>query len=85
MAWTSAAVWWQHQPFPAVRCRCVVHPNIKQAYANFWSGALDYQLLKNTVISFEYVGSHGVHEYSIANINAPDFGGVLGIRAPLIA
>jgi hypothetical protein len=61
------------KPFPGPSCRCV-DPNIKQAYANFWSGAVDYQLLKNTVVSVEYVGSHGVHEYSIANINKPYFG-----------
>jgi len=63
------------KPFPGVSCRCV-DPNIKQAYANFWSGAIDYQMLKNTVVSVEYVGSHGVHEYSIANINKPYFGQV---------
>jgi hypothetical protein len=63
------------KPFPGVSCRCV-DPHIKQAYANFWSGAIDYQLLKNTVLSVEYVGSHGVHLYSIANINKPYFGSV---------
>ena len=61
------------KPFPGVSMRAV-DPNIKQAYANFWSGAFDYQLLKSTVLSVEYVGSHGVNEYSIANINKPYFG-----------
>jgi hypothetical protein len=61
--------------FLSPSCRCV-DPNIKSAYANFWSGAVDYQLLKNTVMSVEYTGSHGVNLYSIANINKPDFGGV---------
>ena len=59
--------------FLSPSCRCV-DPHIKQAYANFWSGAIDYQMLKNTVVSVEYVGSHGVHEYSIANINKAYFG-----------
>ena len=53
-------------PGPSLRA---VDPNIKQAYANFWSFATDYQVLKSSVLSLEYTGSHGVHEYSIANIN----------------
>ncbi len=53
-------------PGPSLRA---VDPNIKQAYANFWSFATDYQVMKNSVLSLEYTGSHGVHEYSIANLN----------------
>ena len=59
-------------PGPSMRA---VDPNIKQAYANFWSFATDYQVMKSSVLSLEYTGSHGVHEYSIANINKPYFGG----------
>jgi hypothetical protein len=62
-----------NKAFLSPSCRCV-DPHIKQAYANFWSGAIDYQLLKNTVVSVEYVGSKGVHQYSIANINKAYFG-----------
>ena len=58
-------------PGPSMRA---VDPNIKQAYANFWSFASDYQVMKSSVLSLEYTGSHGVHEYSIANINKPYMG-----------
>jgi len=61
--------------FPGVSLRAV-DQNIKQAYANFWSFASDYQVLKNSVLSLEYTGSYGVHQYSIANINKPYFGQV---------
>lgn len=58
-------------PGPSLRA---VDPNIKQAYANFWSLAVDRQVMRNSVLSIEYTGSHGVHEYSIANINKQYFG-----------
>ena len=44
--------------------------NIPTAYVQFWSGAVDYQVMKNSVLSFEYTGSKGTHEYDIANLNA---------------
>lgn len=46
-----------------------VDPNIKTAYAEFWSFGLDREVVRNTVLSVGYTGSHGVRLYSISNIN----------------
>jgi len=54
--------------FPRVSLRAV-DPNIKNAYAHFWSGAFQHQILGNTIVSAEYTGSAGRSLYSIANIN----------------
>ncbi|MGA9773262.1 MAG: TonB-dependent receptor [Blastocatellia bacterium] len=54
--------------FPAVSLRAV-DPDIVNAYAHFWSGAVERQITNNTVISAEYSGSAGEKLYSISNIN----------------
>src|SRR6185369_15701793 len=46
-----------------------VDPDIKNAYAHFWSAALEKQIGNGTVASIEYSGSAGRKLYSIANIN----------------
>src|SRR5438045_3873401 len=46
-----------------------VDPNIKNAYAHFWSAAFERQIGNGTVASIEYSGSAGRKLYSIANIN----------------
>ena len=46
-----------------------VDPNIVNAYAHFWSAALERQVSSNAVASVEYSGSAGRNLYSIANIN----------------
>ncbi|MFL6215309.1 MAG: TonB-dependent receptor domain-containing protein [Blastocatellia bacterium] len=46
-----------------------VDPDIKNAYAHFWSAAFEKQLGNGTVASIEYSGSAGRKLYSIANIN----------------
>jgi hypothetical protein len=46
-----------------------VDPNIKNAYAHFWSLAAQRQLWGNTIVSAEYTASAGRGLYSIANIN----------------
>jgi hypothetical protein len=51
-----------------------VQQNIPTAYIQFWSGAVDYQVMKNSVLSIEYSGSKGTHEYDIANLNAAQYG-----------
>jgi hypothetical protein len=51
-----------------------VQQNIPTAYVQFWSGAMDYQVLKSSVLSVEYTGSKGTHEYDIANLNAGGYG-----------
>ena len=48
--------------------------NIPTAYVQFWSGAVDYQVMKNSVLSVEYTGSRGTHEYDISNLNAAGYG-----------
>jgi hypothetical protein len=58
-------------PNPSLRA---VKQNIPTAYIQFWSGAIDYQVLKNSVLSFEYTGSKGTHEYDISNLNAAQYG-----------
>ena len=58
-------------PNPSLRA---VQQNIPTAYIQFWSGAIDYQVLKNSVLSLEYTGSKGTHEYDIANLNAGGYG-----------
>src|SRR5438094_2914790 len=44
--------------------------NIRTAYANTWSLAVDRQLTRDMVLTMAYSGSHGVHLYSIADSNA---------------
>ncbi|HYY57370.1 MAG TPA: TonB-dependent receptor [Pyrinomonadaceae bacterium] len=51
-----------------------VDPNIKNAYAHFWSAALEHELVQGTVVSLEYSGSAGRDLYGISNINRPGFG-----------
>ena len=58
-------------PQPSLRA---VQQNIPTAYVQFWSGAIDYQIMRNSVFSIEYTGSKGTHEYDIANLNAAGYG-----------
>ena len=53
-----------------------VDPNIKNAYAHFWSAAFEHELVQGTVVSVEYSGSAGRDLYGISNINRPGFGRV---------
>jgi outer membrane receptor protein involved in Fe transport len=48
-----------------------VNPNMKTAYAHFWSGALEHEITKSAVLSLEYTGSKGVGLYSIDRENLP--------------
>jgi len=52
---------------PNVTLRAV-DPNIKPAYAENWSLSVERQISGNTA-SLSYVGTRGIHNYSIANIN----------------
>ena len=58
-------------PTPSLRA---VQQSIPTAYVQFWSFAIDYQVLKDSVLSFEYTGSKGTHEYDISNLNAGGYG-----------
>jgi outer membrane receptor protein involved in Fe transport len=61
--------------FPPTSLRAV-DPNIRNAYAHFWSFAVEHQMWNNTVVSAEYTGSAGRSLYSIANINRSGTGSV---------
>jgi hypothetical protein len=53
-----------------------VDPHISNAYAHFYSFALEQQLVANTVVALEYSGSRGLHQYSISDFN-PQGAGVV--------
>ncbi len=59
--------------FPPTSLRAV-DPDIKNAYAHFWSFAAQRQIMSNTIVSAEYTGSSGKKLYSISNINRPGTG-----------
>ena len=61
---------------PVVSLRAV-DPDIKSAYSEFWNMSLERELTKDTLLSFDYTGSRGVHLYDIANINRPFGGGLV--------
>ena len=46
-----------------------VDPNIKPAYSQNWSMSIQRQLDPSTLASITYIGSRGVHNYSISNYN----------------
>ncbi|HET7205006.1 MAG TPA: hypothetical protein VFI95_00370, partial [Terriglobales bacterium] len=62
-----------------------VDPNIKTAYAHFWSLSLEHEIVRNTVLGLEYSGSRGIHQYSISNLN-PSGSGVayLGLNPAVV-
>jgi hypothetical protein len=55
-------------PLPNTTLRAV-DPKIKPAYAENWSLNLEHQLDPETLITVGYIGSRGIDNYSIANIN----------------
>ncbi len=59
---------------PNVTLRAV-DPKIKPAYAENWSLSVERQFA-NTTASLSYVGTRGIHNYSIANVNRSFDGGV---------
>jgi hypothetical protein len=66
---------------PAVTLRAV-DPNIKTAYAHFWSASLQRELFHNTIASVEYTGSKGVSLYDIDYANRPGAGMLVGQSRP---
>ncbi|HEX8773956.1 MAG TPA: TonB-dependent receptor [Pyrinomonadaceae bacterium] len=60
---------------PAVSLRAV-DPNIRTAFAHFWSAAVERELAQGTVVSLEYSGSAGRDLYALTNINRPGYGRV---------
>jgi hypothetical protein len=59
---------------PNVTLRAV-DPRIKPSYANNWSLSVERQVATGTTASVSYVGTRGVHNYSISNINRTYDGG----------
>ena len=55
-------------PLPNTTLRAV-DPKIKPAYAENWSLTLERNLDPSTLVSVGYIGSRGIHNYTIANIN----------------
>jgi Carboxypeptidase regulatory-like domain len=62
------------KPLPNVTLRGV-DPKIKPAYSNNWSLSVERQFA-GTTGSLSYVGTRGIHNYSIANINRTADGSV---------
>jgi hypothetical protein len=62
------------KPLPNVTLRAV-DPKIKPAYSGNWSLSVERQFA-GTTGSLSYVGTRGIHNYSIANINRTADGGV---------
>ncbi|MGA2264338.1 MAG: TonB-dependent receptor, partial [Acidobacteriota bacterium] len=60
---------------PIVSLRAV-DPNIRAAYAHFWSLALEHEIARGTVVSWEYTASKGVGLYAINRTNLPGSGDV---------
>jgi hypothetical protein len=58
---------------PSVSLRAV-DPNLRTAYAHFWSASVEHEVFKNIVAAVEYSGSKGRDLYSIENINRVGLG-----------
>jgi Carboxypeptidase regulatory-like domain len=54
-----------------------VSQNIRTAQTQFWSGAIEQELARNTILELEYVGSRGIHLYDIKNYNGIGSGNAL--------
>jgi len=68
---------------PQVGAR-IVDPNLKTAYAHFWSASIERQVTKDVVWAVEYSGSKGVNLYAISYPNQTGFGNnILGIPCPV--
>jgi hypothetical protein len=65
-----------------------VDPNIKTAYAESYSLAVEHEVVRNTVIALEYSGSRGIHQYSITNVNryfgGPTYNGDPNVNPPTL-
>jgi outer membrane receptor protein involved in Fe transport len=51
-----------------------VRQDLPTAYAQSWNLSLQHQVMQNSLLAFEYTGSHGIHLYSIENLNQQGFG-----------
>jgi len=67
---------------PNVTLRAV-DPRIKPSYSNNWSLSVERQVSTGTTASLSYVGTRGIHNYSIANVNR-SFDGAVYEGDPLV-
>ena len=51
-----------------------VRQDLKTAYAESWNLSLQREVYRNSIVALEYTGSHGVHLYSIENLNQRGWG-----------
>jgi len=58
-------------PPPSLR---YVRQDIPTAYTQSWNLGLQRELMKNTLLAVDYLGAHGVKEYSLENLNQTGFG-----------
>ena len=56
------------QPLPNTTLR-TVDPGVKPVYSQNWNMTIEHQLDPTTLVTAQYIGSRGIHNYSIANIN----------------
>lgn len=56
-----------------------VDPNIKTAYVDSWSLAVEHRLGQGVIVALEYSGSNGEDQYGIGNINISGSGCVYGV------
>jgi len=62
-------------PLPPTGLRNV-DENIRTAQTQFYSLALEHQIVPNTMVSLEYAGARGLHLYDVKNINGLGSGNV---------
>jgi hypothetical protein len=48
--------------------------NMPTAYSSFYNASVERQVIGDTLVSIEYSGSRGIHQYSIANYNGLGYG-----------
>jgi len=58
-------------PNPSLR---YVRQDIPTAYAQSWNLSVQREVFRNSILALEYSGSHGVHLYSIENLNQRGWG-----------
>ena len=65
---------------PAVSQRAI-QQNIQTAYTQTWNFSLQRQITKTSVLALSYAGAHGIHDYSIANVNLGQGGNPNGLAS----
>jgi hypothetical protein len=60
-------------PIPEPELRAL-DPHLKPAYSSLYNMSIEHEVRPNTMISLEYTGTRGIHQYSIAPENTPFYG-----------